>query len=111
VLLAGTAAVLSIIHAAMGVADRLKDAGELRRAFATLRIDIETCRYRMRINPEFPVDEFTQQYVDYQKRFGDCDQRINDDILRTESLKTQVQDEVDDMLADQISRSNKETHT
>ena len=81
---------------------------EKRPIRATLRIDIETCRYRMRINPEYPVNEFTKEYVDYRKRFGDCVQRIKDDVLRTERLKMQAQDEVNDKLADQISPGNKD---
>lgn len=110
VLLSGVAAILSIVHAAMGVTDRLKDAGEVRRECATLRIDIETFRSRMRINPEYPVDEFTEEYVGYHKSFGDCLQHLKDDVLRTEGLKIRVQDQVDDMLVDQISHDEKETH-
>lgn len=87
VLMAGAAAVLSIIHAALSVADRLKDAGEVRRAFACLRIDIETFRYRMRIDPEFGIDEFTKEFEEYRRRYSDCEQRIKNDIFRTMPLR------------------------
>ena len=44
--LAARAAVLSIVHASLSVAERLKDAGEIRRAFAGLRIDLDSCQQR-----------------------------------------------------------------
>lgn len=94
VCVAGAAAFLSISHAALSVADRLKDAGEIKRTFASLRIDLETCRHRMRINPEYSVEEFTQQLEEYRRRFGDSEQRIKNDILRTTRLKNRAQTEL-----------------
>ena len=102
VTIAGVAALLAIIHSAMSVADRLNDAGDVNRSFATLRIELETFRSRMRIDPEFPIEDFTQELVEFRRRYGECVQRIKDDILRTKRLRQKAQDDVDERLKGEI---------
>ena len=105
VILAGIGAVLSIIHVALGVPGRLKDWGEIKRSFAGLRIDLETFRYHMGIDPQFPVEEFKKEFDDYRWRFGDIYQRIKDDILRTRRLQAKAQDDLDERIADKIVKN------
>ncbi len=102
VIIAGVVALLAIIHSAMSVADRLKDAGDVSHSFAALRIEVETFRYRMRIDPEFPIEDFTGELVEYRRRYGECVQRIKDDIFRTKRLKLKAQDAVDERLKGEI---------
>ncbi|MBZ5564784.1 MAG: hypothetical protein LAP13_20475, partial [Acidobacteriia bacterium] len=59
---AGAAAVLSIGHSTLSVPARLKDLAEVKRRFAAVRTDLETFRYSMRVNPEFPVDDFSKEF-------------------------------------------------
>jgi hypothetical protein len=100
--LAGIAAVLAIVHATLGVPARLKDHGEIKRLFASLRTDLETFRYRMRIDPNFPIAEFTEQFMDHRTRFSNGVQLLKSDILRTNRLADRVRDQLNLQLADEI---------
>jgi hypothetical protein len=101
--LAGIAALFSIIHASLGVPERLKYHGEIKRRSAGLRIELETFRYRMKINPNFIIDEFTKEFVEYRKRFSsDIIQLLKNDLLETRWLQVKIQDNLNFQLADQI---------
>lgn len=93
---AGLAAVLSIIHAAMRVPERLKGIGEIQGTVSALRADIETYRYLMKINPDFPLEEFTKRFEEYRKRFASS-VKINDNLL-TNRLRRKVQRHLDSRL-------------
>jgi hypothetical protein len=103
IILAGLGAVLAIVHSALGVPGRLKDWGESKRWFAMLRIDMETFMYRMRVNPDFSVDDFTNDFVEYRRRFGEGHQRIKNDILWKKGLEFKAQKELDKRLKKNIS--------
>ena len=92
--LAGFAAIVAIVHAALGVPRRLADWGEVKRIFAGLRVDLETLRHRMRINPGFPVEDFTQEYVRYRQGYKDGIQLIKNDILLTRRVRQKSQADV-----------------
>jgi hypothetical protein len=68
--IAGFAAVLSIIHTALRVPERIKEHGEAKLQLINLRIDLETFRYRMCIDPNFSIESFTQEFVEYRKRYA-----------------------------------------
>jgi hypothetical protein len=101
-LLAGTGAVLAILHAALDVSGRLKSHGDNRRLLASLRIDLETFRYRMQANNEFSVDEFTNELVELRERYGQAIDRGRNDIMLTDSMRKTVQDELDERIANKI---------
>jgi hypothetical protein len=96
--LAGMAAVLSIVHSTLGVPGRLADWGEIGRSFATLRIDLETCRYQMKVNPHFPINEFTASLTEFRKRFGEAVQRLKGDIALSKRLQRRAQAELNERL-------------
>lgn len=102
---AGVAAVLSIVHTSLGVPGRLKDHGDVKRQFASVRIDVETFRYRMRLDTNFPVVDFTKEFVEYRRRYSDGFQLLKNDILRTHCLQKKVQDQLNQRLAQEISQS------
>ncbi len=103
-ILAGLAALLAIVHATLGVPRRLEDLGNIRRYFCSLRADLETFRYRMQINPDFPVDGFTEEFVGYRERYGEGLQRYKNDILLTKGLRIRTQTNLNNALADSIER-------
>ena len=103
--IASTGAVLAIVHTALDVAGRLKGHGDNRRLFASLRIDLETFRYRMQANNQFPVEEFTNELVELRERYGQAIDRGRNDIMLTDSLRQSVQDELDERIADKIDKS------
>ncbi len=100
--MAGLAAVLAIVHAALGVPERLRDHGESKRRFTSLRIDLETLRYRMRVDPNFPVNEFEREFLECRKRFSDGVQAARNDIFRTDRLERKAQSELNVMLREEI---------
>lgn len=103
VTIAAIGALLAIIHASLRVPERVKDWGSNEAAFTGLRIDLETFRYRMELDPEFSVEEFTKDFVQFRQRFGDLLQRRKSDVLLTNRLKDNAQTEVNARLKDQIS--------
>ena len=78
---------LSIIHSRLSVPERLKESLAVMRLFGELRVRLETFRDEMRINPEFPVDEFTERYRNYREQLGACVQQISPNLLKTNRLK------------------------
>lgn len=94
VILAGTSAVLSITHAALGVAGKVRDWTEIKRQFTSLRIEMELCRDLMEIDPEFSIDDFEAKYKDYKKRYGELYPNINNDIILTKKRKIRAQREL-----------------
>ena len=90
-ILAALSAVLAIAHTALDIPGRLRDHGDTRRFFCGLRIDLETFRYRMQVDPEFPVDKFTGELVEYRRRFGEGYIQLRSDILLTDRIEEKCQ--------------------
>jgi len=84
--IAGGGAILAIIHSALSVPSRLKQWGEFKQLFAVLRVELETFLDRMKINPEFSVDEFTKEFIVYRKQYAERIQKQMNDILWTKRL-------------------------
>lgn len=102
VLLAGAAALLAIVHAALGISDRLKYQGELKRRFSGLRTELETFRYRMCVDTNFPVDKFTVEFGEFRRRYSDAVQLLRNDLLLTRSFEIRRQRELNERLRDEI---------
>ena len=97
--LTGLAAVLSIAHKELAVPFRLRDHGENKRSFAALRLDLETFRYKMQFDPDFPVADFTAKFEEFRKRYGEEYRRLRVDSFVTSSLQTTCQAELDSKVA------------
>jgi hypothetical protein len=91
VIMAGAAAVLSIIHTTLNVVGRLKDHGDIRRRCAGLRVDLETFRQLMEIDANFPIKEYTEKYEEYRRRYSDCIQMLINDIIVRQRFARRVQ--------------------
>ena len=100
--IAAASALLAIVHSALDVSGRLKSHGDNRRLFAALRIDLETFRYRMQVDPSFPVEKFTSELVKLRERFGQAIDRGKNDIMLTNGLRRRVQGELNERLGDKI---------
>jgi hypothetical protein len=90
-ILAGISAVLSITHAALGVAGKVRDWTEIKRQFTTLRLELESSRDLMEINPNFSIEDFENQYKAYKKRYGELYSSIQNDIILSKSRKVKCQ--------------------
>jgi len=69
--LAGIASVLSIVHVALKVSDRVKDWSDTKGHFVRLRTELDTFLYQMKVNPAFALDEFITRFEALRTRFGE----------------------------------------
>lgn len=100
--LAGLAAVLSIVSLALTVPNRVNEWSNTRQVFARLRVDLETLRYRMEVDPEFSIDDFTGTFVKHRERYAECIEARKNDILGTDGLRNRAQDELDKRVSQEI---------
>lgn len=100
--LAGVAAVLSILESTLSVAERVKQNLDSEHRFGGLRSALETLRYEMRINAEFPVQDFTDKLIALRKQLSDYGQLEVHDLLTTTRLRNSVQDELNVLLKNEI---------
>jgi hypothetical protein len=101
---AGFGAVLAIVHTSLKVPDRLTDLSGMEQYLKGLRINLETFRYRMRLDPNFSVEEFKDEFLRYRERYLEGSQRLKNDILLTKRTRTRVERELNEELQDLISR-------
>jgi len=104
--LSGTAAVLSIVHTALGVPGRIKAHGEDKRRFTSLRMDLETFRYRMRAAPDFNMAEVSNEFLGYRTRYSENAQLACSDIIRMLSLEKKIQSRLNERLRNEIKKED-----
>jgi hypothetical protein len=104
--LAGAAAVFATVHATLNVSGRLKDQADLKRRFAALRVEIETLRGEMRVNPNFAVAEVQKSYGRLREKYAETIQLLKNDLLLTRRLENRCQAELDERLSDQIAQAS-----
>jgi len=100
--LAGVAAVLAIVNASLHVSERIKDSSEMKRLFTSLRIDLETFRYRMRLDPNFSIADFTKEFSAFRDRYSSNMQHLKNDFARTKGMQEKSQSQVDKILEPEI---------
>ena len=103
IIVAGFSAVLSVVHTALGVPGRIKDWSEIKRRFTSLRIDLETFFNKMQLDPKFPITEFSDKYTEFRRLYSESTQLLKNDMLRTEGLRNQAQDRLNERLKDKIA--------
>ena len=97
----GFAALLSIIHTALSIPDRIKAHADDKRRFAQIRTSLETFRYRLRVE-QFDRDLFNKEFVDLHKAYGDGIGLLKSDTFRTRHFQVVVQQHLNQQLRDQI---------
>ena len=96
-LLAGFGAICAITHTALGVSYRLKDYTDNKNRLVRLRIELETFRIKMAVDPEFPVEEFHADLLRFRERWANDSFKRND-VLATLRLRTKLRNELLDEL-------------
>lgn len=86
IFLAAAGVILSLASAALRAQDRLKAWSNSKSEFGALYIELETFMFRMKINPEFSVPEYSKEFEDYRIRYGAAKHRIPDDWFATDKL-------------------------
>ncbi len=102
-IIAGSGAVFAILHTNLKVPDRLKDLISVAQYLKGLRINLETFRYKMEIDPNFVIEEFNDEFFRYRDQYSEGSQRLKNDILLTKRRRTKVQEELNVELRDLIS--------
>ncbi len=97
---AGLGALCAILHPTLTVPDRLKDLISDVQYLKGLRINLETFRYKMEVDPNFEIEEFKEEFLGYRDQYSDGSKRLKNDILLTKSRKTKVQEELNAELQD-----------
>lgn len=103
--LAGMASVMSIIHASLAVPDRIRAWSEIKHDFLVLRIDLEALRSRMKVHPDFAVDESLLAHEKLQQRYGEAYKRVRSDVLRSRRFLIKSHRELERRIASEIGRS------
>jgi hypothetical protein len=104
-ILAGFGVLISIVHTSLNVGGRLKDWIEVKKALAMLEIDLQTFQDRMGFDPRFPIPDFTKEFSEYRKRYGEAAQGIPGGNRFTRRLKLEVQSELDKRISRGIASS------
>lgn len=107
--LAGLGAILSIINSALGVPSRLKDWANSKSQFGLLEIELETCRWQMRIDPDFSIEDYSKRYEEFRKRFGEAVNQLRSDFLATARLAQACQRDLDERLNQDASKNQAPT--
>jgi hypothetical protein len=97
-ILAGIAALLTVVHATLNVPERVRTHAETKRAFAALRSNLETFRYRMRVDPNFPIASFLNEFVVFRTRFSELLGLLENDILLTSTVERATQRHLNNLL-------------
>jgi hypothetical protein len=95
--LAGIVSLASIAHAVAGVPSRLKQQEELRRAFAELRIDIDSFQQELTIG--ITDEQARTQYEQLRARYKKLTGSASPDIVYTEKLSKKIQKGLDSIMA------------
>jgi len=96
----GIAALLSVVHTALAVPDRIKAHADDKRRFALLRTGLETFRFRLKVE-QFDAAKFNKEFVDFRKEYGDDIGLLKHDTFRTTGFKVRIQKRLNKQVADQ----------
>jgi hypothetical protein len=96
--IAGSSALVAIVHAALGVPARLKEWGEIHRLFLVLRNDIQTLRQQMRIQTGGSTRAIQAAFDAARTRFTEGESKIKSDLLRTNRLRNAAQRLLDERI-------------
>lgn len=102
--LTGLAAILSLVSTSLAISARIKAHVESNRRFAGLRVDLETFRMKMRVNPDFDFQAFEREFDGYRKRYGEITQLRSSDTFRTNRFDKKIQLLENRKLANQIEK-------
>ena len=101
-IIAGFSAVLAILHSSLKVSERLKELNNTQQYFTGLRIDLETFRDQMKLNPNFSIEKFNQDFLTLRKRYSEGSQRAPNDIIPTRRIRNHVQAELNTLLRNEL---------
>ena len=99
-LVAGFSAILAITHKSLDVSSKLADWGSARSKFSALRIDFEKFQNEMKFNPEFSINDFSEECGQLQNCYKELYQNTKIDGFLTNRLRNAVQKELNNIISD-----------
>lgn len=106
--LTALSASLALIAKQFSVTEKLREHPISCNAFSTLRIDFENFRIRMRINTEFPVEEFQKEFLSLRKKYAEEMKRVQHDIFLTKGLREDCQTELNNRLNTSLGQGDQD---
>jgi hypothetical protein len=94
-IIAGLGAIFTILRANLKVPDRLRDLISVAQHLKGLRINLETFRYKMELDPNFVIEEFNDEFLGYRDQYSEDSQQLQNDIFLTKKRRIKVQEELD----------------
>jgi hypothetical protein len=98
----GIAAALSILQGSVGLSNRIKAHSEDLGRFTSLRVNLETFRYRMEYD-NVAFDKLVQEFNKFREKWNENLQSLSSDALRTTALEKEIDNQVRTRLANQIA--------
>jgi uncharacterized membrane protein len=92
--IAGTAAVLSIIHAVVQAQSILETNADLRASFSANRVSLESFRQQLAIFPDFAVKKMIIDYKSHRNIYEGLVSKFSGDILLSKKLRLASQEEL-----------------
>jgi len=103
IFLAGTGALLSVLHATLNVSNRVKEWTDMKRKFSSLKIECETNRGIMEMNPEFEIESHTNFYIEKKRVYGELYSNLPNDFLISKKFRINIQEEVNHSISNLIT--------
>ncbi|ATD08270.1 hypothetical protein SIO17_14520 [Pseudoalteromonas piscicida] len=91
VTIAAVASLLSIVHAALQVQQKLENNTKLAANFTNLRIELETFQEQMAIFPDFDVTNYNKTFLQLKSRLKTYSTNYNPDLLSSKSMQESAQ--------------------
>jgi hypothetical protein len=96
-IVAGIGALIAILHLTLGVTHRLRDLVAARDKLLRLRLEMQTFRKRMEMQPNFPIEQFESELLAFRKRYiDDCFKTA--DLFETNKCRDEVQKFLDSQI-------------
>lgn len=97
-IIAGFASIMSIVHAALQVSNKIESNTKLASNFTNLRIELETFREQMGIFPEFEVDTYNKEFLQLKSKLKSNTTSYKPDLLATNALQEKSQQKLNKRL-------------
>ncbi len=102
ILIAGFLAFLSIRFPLLKIQERLINWIDVREYFTVLRVELETLRQQMAVDPNFSIEDFSVRYDQHRSAYKLGMRKLKDDPLITENLKKKIESRLNYFLKDEI---------
>ncbi len=88
---AGTASLMSIVHATLNTPDRVKSYTKLASDISGVRLDYETFWKELKIYPDFDVDQYFQKYKELREKYQNVLETYSPDFMATDRIRNKTQ--------------------